>query len=368
MGFDSGGTYQYKSLEEKYKGFLAPDFEIHVGSMTINSHNVPVSFLEVKMTLEGAGYAKFSVESLYDYEASDWVSRLIADIHIGDLVKVSVGYCTRNTRIFLGYVDSYTVNFRQESSPSVTIVAMDAITVLNCDRRVISFADQEASQMIKKMIQDSGVGSIIEKISVDTIPVQMKLVEKKNISRGTILNALAKRLFYSYCVINGELLMKNLMSNTSPLLSLTMGLDLKTFEKTVNIKSRMVKSVDVRGTDDNKKVVSAEASSLEGSSGDDPTKVQQLVNAKLSLNIGDAKTVDDCQNYAKKILSSLSLGFLEADAETIGYPEMTPGRYIKIGGLDRRSNGSYFVTEVIHSFGPDGYINKIHMKGYNEKR
>lgn len=369
IGLDTTSSYKYKTLESRYKGFLAPDFVIHVGSMKLDSHMVPVSNLEVRMDLQKAGYARFTVESLYDFKESTWVSKLITGIDIGQLVSVEVGYAGDLTQIFLGFVDSYTVNFRSSSTPSVSIVAMDGMVILNHDKRKISFGNMKEDAAIQKMIKDCKLDDVVKKVSFDPIKIEGQGEEKEgNVSIGQYISQKAAECFYSFCIINGELIFKNLMNNKKSLMTLTMGVDLRSFSRTVNLKSRMVDSVRVVSQSDtvSKEPVEGQSTQIEGK-GKAPGDVKLLKKSQLVVNLGQLRTVDECKKYANTILRTLTFGYLEADAECIGYPQMTPGRYVTLSGLDKRSNGDYFVTSVVHSFSQDGYTNQIHMKGFKDR-
>lgn len=368
MGYSKSTSFTHKSKEGAYKNYLAPDFVIHVGSATLDSRKVPVTELEVKMTLEGAGYARFTLTALYDFKLSKWVSDLISGIEIGQLVDVEVGYSGSDTRIFLGYVDSYTVNFDSGSTPGISITAMDAIAILNADRREISLGEKETKDFVEGLIKDSKLSSLVDEgVSVDNFDIKQRQDVKKNVSRGEFILEQARKNFLSFCVIDGELILKNLTKNTTILTTLTMGLDLKSFSKTVNLKSRMVGKVTVEGLDKNMKPITGSTSGLSGGGGNSASDVKYLKNSELKVTAPELDTAEACQKLSENLLKNASWGFMEADAECIGYPGMMPGRYIKIAGLDKRSNGDYFVTSVVHSFSSDGYVNKIHMKGLFEK-
>ena len=369
VGLDTSSSYSYKTLESRYKAFLAPDFVIHVGSMKLDSKAVPISDLEVKMDLQSAGYARFTVQSLYDYKESTWVSKLITGIDIGQLVSVEVGYAGDLTQIFLGFVDSYTVDFRASSTPSVSITAMDGMVILNHDKHEISFGNMKEDAAIRQLIKDCKLDDVVKKVTFDPIVGEGKNEEKGvRISIGKFIAQKAAECFYSFCIINGELIFKNLMDNKKSLMTLTMGMDLRSFSRTVNLKSRMVDSVRVVSTGDTatKEMIEGKSSPIEGS-GKAPGDMKLLKGSTLTVNVGELRTVEECQKYAKTILRTLTFGYLEADAECIGYPQMTPGRYITLQGLDKRSNGDYFVTSVVHSFSQDGYSNRIHMKGFKDR-
>ena len=46
-----------------------------------------------------------------------------------------------------------------------------------------------------------------------------------------------------------------------------------------------------------------------------------------------------------------------------GIPELIPGRYINIRGLDGENNGTYFMSKVRHVFTRDGFYTKFEVKG-----
>ena len=47
----------------------------------------------------------------------------------------------------------------------------------------------------------------------------------------------------------------------------------------------------------------------------------------------------------------------------MGLPELIPGRFITIEGLDGDTVGDYFITKVRHQFGSGGYLTQFEVKG-----
>ena len=47
----------------------------------------------------------------------------------------------------------------------------------------------------------------------------------------------------------------------------------------------------------------------------------------------------------------------------MGIPELIPGRYISIKGLDGDTEGTYFLCKVRHRFTGDGYYTEFDVKG-----
>ena len=371
MGFDSSGKYTFSSLESKYNAFIAPEFQIKIGGAKLDSIQVPISGLEISIDLEKIGYARFTIESLYDYEKSTWVSDLIADINVGQKVAIEVGYSAKRKRVFFGYVDSFTVNYSSGASPSISVTALDARALLNNDNREIDFGNLTYKDAIKQLIDNSDQDKLIEKVTLDMVyDEQEHSPIKDKCSAYKFLSKMAQLCSCNFCIIDGELLFKNLMQNSASLITLTMGSSLSSFTRTIGLSNSMAGAVVVKstGNEQTKKIITGEADSIEGSGGQLASElVKSIGKSTVEFQINSVTTKEECTKIAKAILATLNFGLLEADAECIGIPEMTPGRFITLEGLDKRSNGSYFVTSVTHSFSSDGYVNKIHMKGFRSK-
>lgn len=373
MGFDSSGKFTYDDLENKYKGFLAPDYEIKVGGTTIESVKVPVSDLTIELNVDKACSASFTVESLYDFEKSDWADKFVAKLNVGDKVEIQAGYAGSRKRIFLGYVDSYSIGFSNTGAPTVDIVAMDATMLMQNDKQEIDFGKKTYKDAIEELIKGCMVGDLVEKMTIGAIPKagddkDQIIVKDEQYSVHKYLSMLAQLLSYQFCVLDGELLFKNLMENTTPITTLTMGETLLSFKKRVGLSSAMVGKVVVKSTGDTKNVepVKAEckASSLPGS-GKAPSDLVKAIGAAIAeISLSSATTKEDCENAAKALMQQLTDGFVQADGSCIGVPELTPGRFITLKGLDKRSNGDYFMTSVKHRFSDSGYTCSFHLKGY----
>ena len=66
---------------------------------------------------------------------------------------------------------------------------------------------------------------------------------------------------------------------------------------------------------------------------------------------------------AQARLDSLALNFVSGSGTCVGIPELIPGRYISIKGLDGDSEGSYFLSKVRHRFTGEGYYTQFEVKG-----
>ena len=49
----------------------------------------------------------------------------------------------------------------------------------------------------------------------------------------------------------------------------------------------------------------------------------------------------------------------------MGLPELVPGRFITLGGLDKDLNNDYYIKEVQHDFGSDGFSTRMEIGGWD---
>ncbi len=373
-GFDSSGSYQFETLEKKYSSFLSPTVKIDVGGFRLGSGAIPVSHVQVEMTTENrAGSCEFSLDSVYDYETGKWSKGLLEKIDVAQPVAVELGYAESQKRVFCGYVDCYRVEYTASGAPRLTVYALDGLGVLMADREKLDFGKKTTGDIVKEILGKCQASGAVEKVTIAKLPVfETPLLKEKGCSSYEFLCRMAEMCFMNFCVINGELLFKNLMENGKTLLTLTIGQSLHQFSKEVSFGSSTVGSVTVvsTGSEDKTELRSvAKTPSRFGASGKTGAekwkKLGQAPNKDIVIN--SLRTEDECQQLAQNILDGMSLGFSSGHGSCIGIPELCPGRYIEVKGLDKSANGSYFVSKVVHTFTEGGYTTEFEVKGFRSK-
>ena len=75
------------------------------------------------------------------------------------------------------------------------------------------------------------------------------------------------------------------------------------------------------------------------------------------------RTEKQCVELAQARLDSIALNFISGKGTCVGLPELIPGRFVAIKGLDEETAGSYFVTKVRHQFSQQGFYTEFEVKG-----
>ena len=75
------------------------------------------------------------------------------------------------------------------------------------------------------------------------------------------------------------------------------------------------------------------------------------------------RTEKECVELAQARLDSQALNFVSGSGTCVGIPELIPGRYITVKGLDGDTEGNYFLSKVRHRFTKGGYFTQFEVKG-----
>ena len=67
--------------------------------------------------------------------------------------------------------------------------------------------------------------------------------------------------------------------------------------------------------------------------------------------------------WAQNRMNHIALQMVAGNGTCVGIPELIPGRYLEIDGLDSGTSGLYFVSGVKHSFHDGGYVTSFAVKG-----
>lgn len=372
-GYDRSGSYQFQTLERKYGGFISPSFQVKIDKKKVDNAKVLVSNLQIQICAESrAGMCTFTIEAMYDYETSSWSEKLLKTVDVGKSVEVEVGYADAKKRVFFGYIDKFQVDYSAQSAPQLHISAMDGMGFLMSNKEKLDFGKRNTYEVVKDLISVVKTHKLIEEFTIDTLPnFEGQFMKEKACSTFEFLCRLAEMCFVNFCVIDGQLMFSNLMENTSILLELTMGHNLISFSKTVAFSQNSVGSVTVisNGTTTKEEVrgVADDPDRYGREGGETGAEKWEGGNFNKDVTINFLKSAKECELVAQNILNSMSLGFISASGRCIGIPELIPGRYINISGMDEKTNGTYFVTSVTHSFSEEGYFTEFQVKGFRSK-
>jgi len=358
------GSYSYLELAKKNDNFTAPGFEILVDGKPLSPVKYHIPGVEVEISANGtAGGCSFTIEGQYDYEKSEWLNEADKLLKPGAKLAVKGGYQNRK-ELFYGFVDDYTFDFSDDGTPRISVNGLDGLGYLMNMCAPFYAGEKKPKQIVQAVLQKSKDAGYAKSIKVGTLDGYETPIIKEQMDDWSFLRLMAQRYGASLFAVDGEIIFDNVMTRTSPIVTLTIGRSITRFSKRVSL-AHQVGKVEVLGRDINQKAVSGTASRVTvGGSGKTAAEwVSGLKDSVLRERSEYARTQKECETMAQHRLNSIAMGFVSGEGECIGIPELIPGRYIRIDGADDKVVGTYFLTRVIHRFDGARYTTAFEVKG-----
>lgn len=360
-------SYSFKNLESLYSNFMAPTFEIVIGNNVIDSTKIPISELTVEIDSGvSAGGCQFSFALQYNYETSTFASDIVKKIKVGDILSVKAGYI-RMKEIFYGLVDSVTLSYQKEEKPTVEVTGIDAKAYLRSFRPQIYFNKKKANDIIKNILSQCISAGYAKKVTMGTLkPFESEIIVDK-LDYAAFITEMAKLYGFQFFIVNGEIIFDDVYSDATSLITLELGTSLLEFTKICSL-SNQVGAVNVYSTNPGTgKPISGKASKLTLPGGG-KSAVETAKNFKSSyidINNAFVKNESECNKLAQSILNERSMKYVTGTGSCIGLPELIPGRYITVEGLDDSCENKYFISKVTHRYtgGYGGYKTDFEIEG-----
>lgn len=357
------GSYTFKNLSQKYEDFRGPAFEIKVDGKPLKSMAMPITYLEVALSADGsAGGCSFTVESLYNEEQAEWVNDLARIIRVGAKLEIKGGY-VKQEELFVGYVDEFYYEYGS-GAPRLEVTGLDGFGYLMSCQEPIYSGKKKPQKVVEDILRKAVSAGYAKKITVGRLDGFEVPVRKEQLDDYKYLRLLAERYCVSVFAVDGELIFDNVIGDSKSLMTLTVGAGLMSFSKRASLQGQ-VGEIEVWGRDVNQKFIKGAAKSV-SIGGPGKTAVQLAPKFKqtpLREFNEYVRTDKECVELAQARFDAIALNFVSGQGVSVGIPELIPGRYITIKGLDGETEGSYFVTKVRHQFSHAGYYTQFEVKG-----
>ena len=376
-------AYDYQELKKKYEDFAYPLVHVQVGGKDFskNKAGFRISDVEVEMTSGfEAAMATFWIYNCYDRLTCEFAfDDLKKYVCMGSCVIISMGYGMRVREIFRGFISRVNFVFRQEDIPGVEITAMDIKGIMMAGNY---------SRQLKATCFSDGVKEILDKtayvrLQSNEIITGQEIADTPDKKQGPpggtsggeegasdrtlemvcesdyefVVKA-AKKYNYEFFSVGGTVYFRKAKSNQELLMEAGPGDGLRSYEIGYDFTG-IVEKVEVRGMDAGKaKLITASQKMKNKLS--QGNKAKPLIKNSQKVYIDPTVTSREEAGYRADYLAediSYRLGCLEA--EFIGLPELTPGRFLKVKGLGTAVSNTFYLVTVRHIMDERGYITKV---------
>ncbi len=350
-------------LEKKYRNFYAPAFQVKVEGEDLLYAGVEIANVNVENTLAGADSFSFTVNNSFDSVKRElkWVDRLMA---LGNGVEIKIGYTDKLELLFTGLITSVRMNYPAGGLPYLDVSGFDLSHQMMKGRQSTPWPSAvKDSDIVKKIASKYSLSSVVE----DT-RVKHPEVNQDQESDFDFLTRLAQRNYFEFFVFDKTLYFRAPASDEAPVLNLEWGKTLVSFSPEINLGGQ-VAEVEVRGWDARSKreiIGRARAGDEQGRDSSGQTG-SELVNRVYRQNVTErlrlpVNSQEEADQLAKAILNRCAEGLVRGNGESIGIPELLPGKNIKLGNLGKKFSKIYYVERVNHSIGGSGYSTTFSVK------
>lgn len=374
-------SFEYERLKETYEEFSHPVAQIMVNGKNVveNNSGFSIGDIEVEMTSGfEAAIATFWIYGCYDRTASVFrFDDLKKYIFMGSSVIINLGYGVSLREIFRGFISRVNFSFHEEDVPGVEITAMDVKGIMMAGNYSKQLKAASFSEGVKEILQKTAYtklqsNEIITKLDITDTPDKKaeggtsqgdkatdKTVEMVCESDYEFVVKAAKKFNYEFFSIGGTVYFRKAKNNKEILIEAGPGDGLRRFDIGYDLTG-LVEKVEVRGMDvgKSKRISAAKKLQNKVSQGN---KAKPLISKSQKVYLDPTISSQEEAGYrAEYLMEDISYRLGTLEAEFIGLPELTPGRFMKIKGLGTAVSNTFYLVTVRHIMDSErGYVTKV---------
>ncbi|GAA0377054.1 phage late control D family protein [Bacillus horti] len=356
-------TYSFQQLEEKYRGFLAPAFQILVEGSNIQLEGMVLSNVKVSTSIQAtADTFSFTVSNAFDFGKrefdSSWINKYFSPTKS---VEIKMGYVDRFETVMEGIITKISYEYPKNGHPSIHVTGMDLSFLMMRGKKIKSWSDKSYSEIVTEIGGDYSL-----KLDVDSCPKTNSHHVQNFKDNFNFIKGLAKEVNYDFSIVGRTLYFKKPLTQAASVIELEWGKHLHSFSATHDI-SQQVSKVHVYGTNHkSKEVYSGEAAQINklGSNAKTGADLMRSFGTNADdYNKEELQSAEEAKLRAEAILNETAMNLVQGNGECIGLPEIQAGRYLKLAKLGRHLSQPYHILTVTHSIGKTGYTTSFTFRG-----
>lgn len=382
-----------------------PDFAIEIGGEVQNEIRNSTTSISINEKV-GGDPAQFTLVLADEFNVASqsfvWLEKFLSQDSplFSDEEKITIylGYSGKLKKMITANLKSLSTSGFSSDITRLTLTGYDASHKFLIDQSSGSTSSNNKKGIIIE--KNDTYSSIAEKLAdtaglekeVDPTTRYRPITIKKSVTYVEFLKDAAKRVGYDFFITNNTLFFinprkerkipkrkgtnDNDSSNKQSQLILKWHANLQEFAPTINM-SNLIPEVEVRGNLPNSRKLVVKKASVgdeevvenphqqEGNTATGSQLAQRLKHEKLEITDRNFYTEEEATDIAKAELNIVSDKLITASGSMIGYPDFTPGQYIRIEGVGKQLSGKYYVTDVTHTIDANGYSTKFNVSRNN---
>jgi len=350
------GKYTYAQLAQKYKNFMVPALKIkRQGKDLITSLKLAVENASITLSLSNASSCRFTIANAYDPKARAFDDNIKSQLMLGTVLQIEIGYSSVTTLVFKGYVSEITYEFRDAPALDVTVLDVRRLMMAGQNRMMIHSV-QNYSQAFTDVMQR--YQKICTTLVIDKTDDKLKCVAQTTSDYKFIAKELAWKADREFFVLAGKAYFRVPQKETTEIMSLAWGEGIISFSRSALYHDAVI---NVVGFDEEKKeAVWGEAQSK----AEDPQSSVVSEPQPTVYTEPDAAEAEQVKKRAQHEDKKRKRKTQEGRGICIGLPEIVPGRFIKLEKLDSSLDGIYYIKNVEHNLGSEGFTTGFSTEGW----
>jgi Phage protein D len=351
-----GNGKSFQALSEEYDNFSVPRYSLSIDGREMQPKDLQILNISAKMSSEyKMSSCEITVAAAFDQQAGKFKPDIYALLKPGKLVDLKMGY-QKLSGVFMGYINSLSFHFNNGGA-EVSVHCLDAKGALVNNQTWKSNESKKISTIVGETLAHCRQFATVKIGTITYDPQKIALSKfRKEVDDYQFLVKLARLVNGSFCVIYDTLYFgKNLETAAKEKVLLKWGESLISFSTEIDI-SEQVGHITYEGLDPvTIKHFSSETSTVPGS-GQQASQIASVVRGR-TIKRTTTKAADSAQaaKLAEGEMQARASKFSQCQGETIGIPIIRAGDIIGISGMGNGIDGSYYLTEVVHSFSAQGY-------------
>ena len=388
--------FDYQTLKKKYDSFQMPRALVEINGVDLSQTKEGFQLSDIRVENSCDFQANVATFSLYGKRVYDQVMGFFQTpvldkyVKLGFGVCISLGYDESVREVFRGYISRISYIFprqqRRNVIPGVQITCYDikGLMMSGCYSRQIPEASSY-SDALRKVLQSYGYtylknlkpAAITDLLISDTPDATAATPSDENGNQTTTFSAemvnetdyefavkIAKRFNYEFYTIGGNVIFRPAKNDENILIEIGPGRGIvymdASYDMTGLVKETEVRSID---PDTGKPISESLKNNNKWSMGSNDMKSLLSKTKKVYLD-ATVSSKEEAGYRADYLLQENAYRYGSLRLEMIGLPEMTPGKFIHVGGIGPIGTyRKFYVDSVVHNMsGTSTYITTIECK------
>ena len=364
-------TLTIQQIEKARNDFYAPAARVMVaGKNLVRDLRLEVASVQVESILDASDRFSFVINNGFDVSKREFIpagNKTLPEFFVlGAPVEIFMGYGDRDglDLMLTGLITELRTSFPSSGLPQLTISGYDHSYRLTRGTNSRPFDNQTDSSVVRKLAQQYKLEA-----RVDNTDLVHPRTEQSQESGAQFVTRLAQRTGFEFFVTEKELLFRKPANDERGVIELEWGRGLVSFSPEINL-AEQVTQVEVYGWDVQRKQQIVGRARRGDEPGRDPARRSGAEHLERVVEREDGTlrvrepvfSQQEADQRARAILKRRAEGFVGGRGESIGIPEIKANANVKLGGLGRLFNTTFYVKQATHTVDSSGYKTTFEVK------